>query len=193
MSIDGFILFSTIGYKSNTNKIHVQGLNHNPVRYIFTTRELAGDISTVNALNFPTTVTWLYRLDKRCGADPGSSMFATNWDKDFENFRYSTVKPVISNHSKIDKTKVLETNGSLMKVESIAKCSFGAFCNTFDLHLAIIGLENQCFVFFLSGRLRQVLLYLKLLAESSMRTVSDILEHLLYKLNLALYVIQGTQ
>ena len=35
---------------------------------------------------------------------------------------------------KIDKTKVLKTNGSLMKVESIAECSLGAFCNTFDLH-----------------------------------------------------------
>ena len=32
------------------------------------------------------------------------------------------------------KTKVLKTNGSLMKVESIAECSLGAFCNTFDLH-----------------------------------------------------------
>ena len=31
---------------------------------------------------------------------------------------------------------VLMTNGSLMKVESIAECSasLGAFCNTFDLH-----------------------------------------------------------
>ena len=29
---------------------------------------------------------------------------------------------------KIDKTKVLKTSGSLMKVESIV------FCNTFDLH-----------------------------------------------------------
>ena len=29
----------------------------------------------------------------------------------------------------------------------------------FDLHLAIISLENQFLVFFLSGRLRQVLLY----------------------------------
>ena len=28
-----------------------------------------------------------------------------------------TVKPVLSGHSKIDKTKVLKTNGSLMKVE----------------------------------------------------------------------------
>ena len=32
---------------------------------------------------------------------------------------------------------------SLIKVKSIAECSLGAFCNTFDLHSAIIGLENQ--------------------------------------------------
>ena len=32
-----------------------------------------------------------------------------------------TVKPVLSGYSKIDKTKVLKTNGSLMKVESIAE------------------------------------------------------------------------
>ena len=37
-------------------------------------------------------------------------------------------------HSKIDKTKILMTNGSLMKVKSIAECSLGPFCNTFDLH-----------------------------------------------------------
>ena len=34
-----------------------------------------------------------------------------------------TVKPVLSDHLKIDKTKVLKTNGNLMKVESIAECS----------------------------------------------------------------------
>ena len=45
-----------------------------------------------------------------------------------------TVKHVLSGHSKIDKIKVLKTNGSLMKVESIAECSKRAFCNTFDLH-----------------------------------------------------------
>ena len=45
-----------------------------------------------------------------------------------------TVKSVLSGHSKIDKTKILITIGSLMKVESIAECSLGAFCNTFDLH-----------------------------------------------------------
>ena len=42
-------------------------------------------------------------------------------------------------------------------------CSVGAFCNTFDLHLAIIGLETKILGLFLSGRLRQVLLYLSLI------------------------------
>ena len=35
------------------------------------------------------------------------------------------------------------TNGSLMKVESIGECSIGAFCNSFDLHLAIISLQSK--------------------------------------------------
>ena len=45
-----------------------------------------------------------------------------------------TLKPVLSGHSKLDITKALKTNGTLMKVESIAECSLGAFCNTFDPH-----------------------------------------------------------
>ena len=45
----------------------------------------------------------------------------------------NTVKPVLSGHFKIDKTKVLMKNGSLMDVERIAECS-RAFCKTFDLH-----------------------------------------------------------
>ena len=44
------------------------------------------------------------------------------------------VKPVLSSHSKIDKTKVLKPCGSLMQVKNTAECSTGAFCNTFDLH-----------------------------------------------------------
>ena len=39
----------------------------------------------------------------------------------------------------------LKTDGSLMQVKSIAECflcSLGAFCNTLDLHKAIISLEN---------------------------------------------------
>ena len=42
----------------------------------------------------------------------------------------------------MDKTKILMTYGSLMKVKSIAE-----FRNTFDLHHAIIGLEKQFSVF----------------------------------------------
>ena len=41
------------------------------------------------------------------------------------------VKPVLRDHSKIDKTKVLKTNSSLIKVKSIAECSKRA---NFDLH-----------------------------------------------------------
>ena len=37
----------------------------------------------------------------------------------------TTVKHVLSGHSKIDKTKILMANGSLMKVENIAECSNG--------------------------------------------------------------------
>ena len=56
----------------------------------------------------------------------------------------NTVKPVKNSHSKTDKTKFFMTNGSLMKVESIAECSTG---NTFDLLYAIIGLGNHFVVF----------------------------------------------
>ena len=45
------------------------------------------------------------------------------------------------------KTKIIMPNGSLMQVESIA---LGAFCNTFDLHSAIIGLRNQSSVFWVA-------------------------------------------
>ena len=59
---------------------------------------------------------------------------------------------------KIDKTKVLRTDDSLMQVESIAEYSLGAFCNTFDLHEAIISLEKH-FLSFWGGRFRLVLMY----------------------------------
>ena len=39
----------------------------------------------------------------------------------------NAVKPVLRSHSKIDKTKVLKTSGSSMKVESNSECSIGAF------------------------------------------------------------------
>ena len=37
---------------------------------------------------------------------------------------------------------------AILKVESIAECSLAAFCNTFDLHYAIISLKNNfCLLF----------------------------------------------
>ena len=59
-----------------------------------------------------------------------------------------TLKPLLRGHSKIDINKILMTNGSLMQVESIAKCSPWTVCNTFDLHLAIICLEINLVFFF---------------------------------------------
>ena len=59
-------------------------------------------------------------------------------------------KTCVNGHSKMDKTKVLVTNGCLLKVESIAECS------PFDLHLAIIGLEKYGFE---SGPFTRVVLY----------------------------------
>ena len=56
--------------------------------------------------------------------------------------------------------KILMTNSSLMKVKRFAEYSpFGAFCNTFDLHYAIICLEKPILGVFDSGHFTQVLLY----------------------------------
>ena len=43
-----------------------------------------------------------------------------------ENNLYKTVKPVLSDDSKLDETKILVTNDSLMKVKNIAECSMGS-------------------------------------------------------------------
>ena len=43
----------------------------------------------------------------------------------------STVKSILSGHSKIDKTKILMTDSSLMLVESIAGCSKGSILQYF--------------------------------------------------------------
>ena len=50
---------------------------------------------------------------------------------------WNTMIPILSGHSKIDKTKGLRPCGSLMHIKNTAE-----FCNTFDMHYAIIGLEN---------------------------------------------------
>ena len=51
-------------------------------------------------------------------------------------------------------------NGSLMKVESIAECSKGSILQYFLPSFSENRSWKPILVFFLSGRLRQVLLYL---------------------------------
>ena len=38
-------------------------------------------------------------------------------------FHHNTLKPVLSGHSKTDKTKVLKQGGTFMQVKSTAECS----------------------------------------------------------------------
>ena len=50
----------------------------------------------------------------------------------FLRFVYTfTVKPVLNGHSKIDKTKVIRTYDSEMKVKSIAECSLWSILQNF--------------------------------------------------------------
>ena len=73
-------------------------------------------------------------------------------------FGANTVKPVFSRHPKIDKTQILMRNGSLMKIESITKCSPWSILQYFWPALSNLVLKN-IFGLFESGRFRQVLLY----------------------------------
>ena len=49
--------------------------------------------------------------------------FDFNWQHTVHETFWCTVKPVLIGDSKMDKTKILMINGSLMKVKSIAECS----------------------------------------------------------------------
>ena len=81
------------------------------------------------------SLAWIF-MKERVKPNLNGTLYLINWL--FERCLYE----VKVWRAKIVKTKILKTNGSLMKVEGIAEC-LGAFCNTFQLHLAIIGLENQ--------------------------------------------------
>ena len=55
----------------------------------------------------------------------------------------STVKPVLSSHSKKDQK--ISFQDRLWLNAGQKYCSLGAFCNTFDLHQATICLKNLCY------------------------------------------------
>ena len=60
----------------------------------------------------------------------------------------NAVKPVLSGHSKRSPKLYFKADYRSMQVKSVAECSLGAFCNTFDLHSATIFLEDLHFVYF---------------------------------------------
>ena len=55
-----------------------------------------------------------------------------------EFIKWNTVKPVLSSHLKIVKTKVLKTNVNLMKVESIAELEHSAILLTCIKQLLVL-------------------------------------------------------
>ena len=71
----------------------------------------------------------------------------------------TTVKSVLSGHSKIDKTKILLTNGSLMEVKRIAECSPWSILQYFLPVLRDNWPRKPMLVIFESGGFRQGLLY----------------------------------
>ena len=86
----------------------------------------------------------------------------------------STVKPVLSGHSKRRPKLIFKTDYRLMQVKSIAECSKGSILQYFRPSLSYHLSLKSLFCLFLSGRLRQVLLYF---AEVSACKCAPVLFH----------------
>ena len=78
----------------------------------------------------------------------------------------NTVKPVLSGHSKRTPKLVFKTDYLLMQVKSIAECSKGSILQYFQPSLSYHLSLKSFFCLFLSGRLRQTLLYMCLMGIS---------------------------
>ena len=72
----------------------------------------------------------------------------------------NTVKPVLSDHSRRRPKLVFKTDLRLMQVKSIAECSNGSILQYFRPSLSYLLSLRSLFCLFLSGHLRQVLLYM---------------------------------
>ena len=48
--------------------------------------------------------------------------------------KYMYSKTCVNVHSKLDKSKILMTNGSLFKIKILQNAPLGSLSNTFDLH-----------------------------------------------------------
>ena len=72
---------------------------------------------------------------------------------------WTVTKPVLSGHSKRRPKMFLKTDYRFMQVKSIAECSKGSILQYFRPSLSYHLSLRSLFCLFLSGRLRQVLLY----------------------------------
>ena len=87
---------------------------------------------------------------------------ASNMDSEIKrtaNSSACTVKSVLSGHSKRRPNMVFKADYRLMQVKSIAECSKGSILQYFRPSLSYHSLLISLFCLFLSGNLRQVLLY----------------------------------
>ena len=77
-----------------------------------------------------------------------------------QEIKHVTVKPVLSGHSKRRSKLVFKADYRLMQVKSIPECSKGSNLQYFPPSLSYNLSLRPSFCLFLSGRLRQVLLYI---------------------------------
>ena len=91
---------------------------------------------------------------------PGQNSVQTYWKLSESKTLTTTVKPVLSGHSKRTQKMFFKTDYRLMQVKSIAECSKGSILQYFRPSLSYHFPLRPLLCIFLSDRLRQVLLYL---------------------------------
>ena len=99
----------------------------------------------------PTLKIFVFPLTRPCFNGMGGSV--GNFFLNFSNWipiKLNCIQLNLSKEATQQKTKIvcfIKTNYHIMQAKSIAECSQGAFCNTFNLHLALICLNNLCCVY----------------------------------------------
>ena len=99
-----------------------------------------------------------------------------------------TVKPVLSSYSKRRPKLVYKTDYRLKQVKSIAECSNGSILQNFQPSLSYYLSLRSLFCLFLSGRLRQVLLYTQMPLINAHADMSSGARGLFFCLSLNLYL-----
>ena len=114
--------------------------------------------------------------------------------KTSEEIQPCTVNPVFSGHSKRRPKLAFNSDFHLMQVKSIAECSPWSILQYFRPSLSYYLSIKFLFCLFLSGRLRQVLLYVENVENLNKDTLKRLEVHcLLFKMIRALNVFVQTE